>query len=288
MSFGHQGQGKRLPWIVGLGLMIALPCCSSAYSPGNDMPVQDDKSPPKPGSSARSSCDPADPSCTPPAGSTPAPAPAPEGPATPACKDACTTAGTKRCAPSSAAGVEVCAKGADGCLAWTQDQDCPANSSCDTAKNDGTCKAGCTNDAGCSATNVGAARCVSNNTAEQTCTQSGACYVWKTTRTNVPQQCSASSCSGGQRYLCVASAAGACTQHVKQLSACPALNPNCEGAGVCTCNDAGCSAANANATKCVTEGGRSRLICQLSSGCYKWLSTSACAPDAVCQAGNCN
>jgi len=174
------------------------------------------------------------------AGATPDPAGPTPGDAVkaPSCMDSCPKDGAQRCSGSSASGVEICSASSDGCLAWKQDVDCPADFSCDTAKNDGSCKAGCTNDAGCDAGTAGTARCVlpngPNGTAEETCSVVGACYQWKTTRSNVPQECVSSGnyCSSDVRKNCVASAAGACTQHVSQAKAC-AQGLACQGAGQC-------------------------------------------------------
>ena len=164
----------------------------------------------------------------------------PNAPGSPAsCTDACPKDGAKRCSAVSSAGVEACGTSADGCLAWKQDADCAASTSCDTATDDGSCKAGCVNDDGCSANNVGATRCVlpsgPNGTAEQTCSASGACYQWATTRSNIPQECSVSGpyCALDVRKTCVASASGACTQHVSQANAC-AQGSVCQNAGQCT------------------------------------------------------
>jgi len=159
-------------------------------------------------------------------------------PLPPNCTDACPLDGAKRCSASSSAGVEICKKSTEGCLAWTQDADCATDFSCDTTKNDGTCKAGCTNDAGCDAGKVGTTRCIlptgPNGTAEQTCSMVGACYQWKTTRSNIPQQCAISGnyCVFDVRKNCIASAAGACTQHVSQTNAC-ANGSTCQLAGQC-------------------------------------------------------
>lgn len=154
------------------------------------------------------------------------------------CTDSCPLDGAKRCSSSSSAGVEICARSAEGCLAWKQDADCAPDFSCDTVKNDGSCKAGCTNDTGCDAGKVATTRCVlpsgPNGTAEQTCSVVGACYQWKTTRSSIPQDCaiSGSYCVFGARKNCVASASGACTQHVSQANDC-AQGSSCQGAGQC-------------------------------------------------------
>ena len=162
----------------------------------------------------------------------------PAPPLPPTCTDSCPLDGAKRCSPSSSAGVETCVKSTEGCLAWKQDADCAANFSCDAVKNDGTCKAGCTSDTGCDAGNVGTARCIlpsgPNGTAEQTCTSVGACFQWKTTRSSIPQDCtiSGSYCVFDARKKCVATANGACTQHVSQSNPC-AQGSSCQGAGQC-------------------------------------------------------
>ena len=152
------------------------------------------------------------------------------------CTDECATDGEKRCASTRLSGTEVCQMGEGGCRAWTPGADCDANFSCDKTKNDGTCKAGCTNDNGCSSANAGVAHCTPAGTTELTCTQVGACYVFKTTRSGVAQQCVSPSYCGagsGRRLSCVASAAGACTQHVATYNDCP-TGTACTGAGVCT------------------------------------------------------
>jgi hypothetical protein len=151
------------------------------------------------------------------------------------CTDEC-TAGEKRCGATSLAGTEICQTGEGGCRTWAPGPDCDASSSCDKTKNDGTCKAGCENDAGCSAANAGVARCTEDGTTELTCTQVGACYVFRTTRSNIPQDCiSAAYCgaASGRRINCIASAAGACTQHIAQYNDCP-TGTTCTGAGACT------------------------------------------------------
>ena len=154
----------------------------------------------------------------------------------PNCTDECATEGQKRCSTTSLSGTEACRMGEGGCRAWSPGADCAANFSCDKAKDDGTCKAGCSNDPGCSASNAGVAHCTADGTTELTCTQVGACYVFKTTRSSVAQDCVAPSFCGaasGRRLSCVASAAGACTQHVAFYNDCPA-GTACTGAGVCT------------------------------------------------------
>ncbi len=152
------------------------------------------------------------------------------------CTDECTTDGEKRCASTSLSGTEVCRMGEGGCRAWAPGADCAANFSCAKTKNDGSCKAGCSNDDGCSAANAGVAHCTADGRTELTCTQVGACYVFKTTRSDVAQECISPSYCGaasGRRLSCNASAAGACTQHVAVYNDCPA-GTACTGAGVCT------------------------------------------------------
>lgn len=167
-----------------------------------------------------------------------APAPGPELESKPReaqCTDEC-TAGQKRCGATSLSGTEICQMGEGGCRTWAPGADCAANSSCDKDKNDGTCKAGCVNDVGCSATNAGVAQCTEGGTSELTCTQVGACYVFRTTRSNIPQDCvSAAYCgaASGRRITCTASAAGACTQHIAYYNDCP-TGTTCTGAGACT------------------------------------------------------
>ena len=169
--------------------------------------------------------------------SDPTRAPDLEGPTPDArCTDDCATEGQKRCSTTSLSGTEVCRMGEGGCRTWTPGADCDANFSCDKTKNDGSCQAGCSSDAGCSATNAGVAHCTADGTTELTCTQVGACYVFKTTRSAVVQQCVSPSYCGsasGRRLSCVASAAGACTQHVAAYNDCPS-GTACTGAGVCT------------------------------------------------------
>lgn len=166
----------------------------------------------------------------------PAPGPDLEGkPQDTRCTDECTE-GQKRCSTTSLAGTEICQMGEGGCRTWSPGVDCDASSSCDKDKNDGTCKAGCSNDVGCSATNAGVARCSEDGTTELTCTQVGACYVFRTTRSNIPQDCvSAAYCgaASGRRITCTASAAGACTQHIAYYNDCP-TGTTCTGAGACT------------------------------------------------------
>ncbi|MDB5218513.1 MAG: hypothetical protein JWO86_6440 [Myxococcaceae bacterium] len=157
-------------------------------------------------------------------------------PNAPKCSDECATEGQKRCSTASASGTEVCKMSEGGCRVWTPGADCEADFSCDKTKNDGTCQAGCSNDDGCSATNAGVAHCTADGTTELTCTQVGACYVFKTTRSDVAQDCVSPTYCGaasGRRVSCVASAAGACTQHVAAYNDCPA-GTACTGAGVCT------------------------------------------------------
>jgi hypothetical protein len=182
----------------------------------------------------------------------------------PQCTNDCATEGQKRCSTTSLSGTEVCRMGEGGCRAWTPGTDCDANFSCDKAKNDGTCKAGCTNDVGCSATNAGVAHCTADGTTELTCTQVGACYVFKTTRTAVAQECVSPSYCGaasGRRLSCVASAAGACTQHVFTYNDCP-TGTACTGAGVCTATTTTTGGCYSNTLKKnVVEG-----ACVLSAG----------------------
>lgn len=152
------------------------------------------------------------------------------------CTNECATEGLKRCSTASASGTDVCKMSESGCRMWTPGTDCAANFSCDKTKNDGTCQAGCSNDDGCSATNAGVAHCSADGSTELTCTQVGACYVFKTTRSDVAQDCTSPTYCGaasGRRISCVASAAGACTQHVAAYDDCP-TGTACTGAGVCT------------------------------------------------------
>jgi hypothetical protein len=180
------------------------------------------------------------------------------------CTDECATEGQKRCSATSLSGTDVCKMGEGGCRAWTPGADCDANFSCDKAKNDGSCQAGCSNDVGCSATNAGVAHCTADGTTELTCTQVGACYVFKTTRSAVAQDCVSPSYCGaasGRRLSCVASAAGACTQHVASYNDCPS-GTACTGAGVCTATTTatgGCYSSTLGKT--MPEG-----ACVLSSG----------------------
>lgn len=188
----------------------------------------------------------------------PTPAPDLEGQTPNAhCTDACATEGQKRCSSASASGTEVCRMGESGCRAWTSGADCDANFSCDKTKNDGSCQAGCSNDAGCSAANAGVAHCTADGTTELTCTQVGACYVFKTTLSDVAQDCVSPAYCGaasGRRLSCVASAAGACTQHVAVYDDCPA-GTACTGAGVCTATSSGSSGCYSNTLgKTVPEG----------------------------------
>lgn len=180
------------------------------------------------------------------------------------CTDECATEGEKRCSATSLSGTEVCRKFESGCRTWAPGTDCAANFSCDKTKNDGTCKAGCSNDPGCSATNAGVAHCTADGTTELTCTQVGACYVFKTTRSGVAQECVAPTYCGavsGRRNSCVASAAGACTQHVAMYNDCP-TGTACTGAGVCTATTTSTGGCYSNTLgKTVVEG-----ACVLSSG----------------------
>ena len=157
-------------------------------------------------------------------------------PAAAQCKDACATVGQKRCSAKSLSGTEVCTMAESGCRVWAAGKDCDPNFSCDKTKNDGSCQAGCSNDDGCSAANAGVAHCTEDGTTELTCTQVGACYVFQTTRSDVPQDCVSPTYCGaasGRRVSCNASAAGACTQHVAVYNDCPA-GTACTGDGVCT------------------------------------------------------
>jgi hypothetical protein len=208
---------------------------------------------------------------------------------TPSCKDEC-TAGVRRCSNDNNSGTELCVKASDGCNRWMQGPDCASDATCDRAKNDGTCKAGCVNDTGCSASAVGVRKCSPNQTAELTCTQSGSCFVFKTTRSNIPQECTGSGnfCSNGRKQ-CVASSSGVCTQHTIVSNPCPSGTVCSGGSCVSTCtNDFGCSASNAFATKCNPEGSRSRLQClRTTDGCYKWTSATSCSSTETCSSGNC-
>jgi hypothetical protein len=180
------------------------------------------------------------------------------------CTDECATDGQKRCSTTSLSGTEVCKMGEGGCRAWVPGPDCEPNFSCDKAKNDGTCQAGCSNDTGCSATNAGVAHCTADGTTELTCTQVGACYVFKTTRSNVAQDCVSPSYCGaasGRRLSCTASAAGACTQHVAAYNDCP-TGTACTGAGVCTATSTGTTGCYSSTLgKTMPEG-----ACVLSAG----------------------
>ncbi len=204
------------------------------------------------------------------------------------CTNDCAAEGDKRCSSTANAGTEVCTLGTNGCRAWTPGTDCATNTTCDKTANDGTCVAGCVSDAGCSAANVNQTSCSTDGKTERKCTQEGACFVLKTSRTNILQQCvSATYCGSSGRISCVASAAGACTQHAAVANPCPS-GTTCEGAGECvsSCtNDAGCSAATSGDYKCTAA--RSRQRCALSGACYKWTSAASCSPDATCSGGAC-
>jgi hypothetical protein len=180
------------------------------------------------------------------------------------CTDECATEGQKRCSTTSVSSTEVCKMGEGGCRAWTPGADCDASSSCDKTKNDGTCQAGCSNDAGCSAANAGVAHCTADGTTELTCTQVGACYVFKTTRSGIAQECVSPTYCGaasGRRLTCTASAAGACTQHVATYDDCPA-GTACTGAGVCTATTTATGGCYSNTlNKTMPEGS-----CVLSAG----------------------
>jgi len=180
------------------------------------------------------------------------------------CTDECATEGQKRCSTTSLSGTEVCKMGEGGCRAWTPGADCDANFSCDKTKNDGSCQAGCSSDAGCSATNAGVAHCTADGTTELTCTQVGACYVFKTTRSGVAQECVSPTYCGsasGRRLSCTASAAGACTQHVAAYDDC-AAGTACTGAGVCTATTTSTGSCYSNTLgKTMPEG-----ACVLSAG----------------------
>jgi hypothetical protein len=179
------------------------------------------------------------------------------------CTDECATDGLKRCSSTSLSGTEVCKMGESGCRAWTPGADCDANFSCDKTKNDGSCQAGCSNDVGCSATNAGVAHCTADGTTELTCTQVGACYVFKTTRSAVAQDCVSPTYCGavsGKRLSCVASAAGACTQHVATYNDCPA-GTACTGAGECTATTSSAGCFSNTLGKTMPEG-----ACVLSAG----------------------
>jgi len=211
---------------------------------------------------------------------------------TKSCTDEC-TGGTKRCSLTSNSTTELCVKASDGCNRWIQSTECASDAACDRAKNDGTCKAGCINDNGCSATNVGTRRCSPNGTAEETCQASGSCFVFKTTRTNILQECTGTGnfCSFGARKTCVASQVGTCMQHAIASNPC-ASGTTCSG-GQCisTCtNDVGCSASTVNAERCAPIGSRSKQRCArgTTDSCYHWTATTSCSPDETCTGtGNC-
>jgi len=205
------------------------------------------------------------------------------------CTDECNE-GAKRCSTSSTSATEICSKGAGGCTKWVAGADCPEDFSCDKAKNNGSCTAGCSSDPGCDATLIGTKRCSTAGTTELACTKSGACYNFKTSRTGIPQQCTTPAfCSYGARYVCQASANGACTQRVIVSSPC-GTNQACQGAGQCvtTCtNDAGCSASTVNSEQCDYEGSRGKARCVKSGACYKWVVATACSSTEKCQGGTC-
>lgn len=201
-----------------------------------------------------------------------------EPPPTP-CTDACNAVGAKRCSASGNTGTEICGRGPEGCLAWTQGPDCEAGSTCDMAKNDGSCRAGCTNDPGCDASREGTTQCAPTGTAEQICSKVGACWVFKTGRTGIPQQCkSGVSCAGNARQVCTASPAGACTQHVLSTQPCPA-GTVCQGAGQCvaTCTNACVENTSVCANNAVFTCKRG------ANGCTSYVTTDSCgAKDATC------
>lgn len=268
---------RERSWVYGVTIALALGTgllsahCAEPNLPGDDLPTAD--APPV-------RHDPPD-AAAPDPGPEPGPDPGSTTPAPPSplCTNMCTTVGAKRCASAGNAGTEICTK-VDGCLAWVQGPDCQPDYACDKTANDGTCKAGCTSDPGCDATHVDQAQCVANGTAEQTCTKVGACYVFKTTRSSVPQQCNAGQnyCSAGQRVTCVTSPAGACTQHVGLANPC-AANTACQGAGQCvpTCTNA----CTENYTLC---SGNLLEVCKKgANGCTSWVASDNCAThDAHC------
>ena len=223
---------RSLRWLIGAAVVVGVAVVSGCATPQID-----DELPTRPGATATGTNDDEGTQETDIVLGSPTQAPDLEGKTTDArCTDECATDGQKRCSTTSLSGTDVCRMGEGGCRAWTPGADCDAASSCDKAKDDGSCKAGCSNDAGCSAANAGVARCTADGTTELTCTQVGACYVFKTTRSGIAQQCVSPTYCGatsGRRLSCVASAAGACTQHIATYNDCPAGSA-CTGAGVCT------------------------------------------------------
>jgi hypothetical protein len=203
------------------------------------------------------------------------------------CTDQCVV-DEKRCSSTSSAGTEVCVKATDGCTRWTQGPDCEIGTQCDGGTNNGTCKQGCSSDPGCSSANVGAKRCSSTGAAELTCTAAGSCFVFRTTRSGIPQECNGQGafCSSGQRFSCVASPAGACVQHKLQANPC-ASGSVCSGNScVATCtNDPGCSAAREGIAECA--GTTARRRCARVGSCFEWISTTSCAAGATCANGAC-
>lgn len=282
--------GRSLTAVLALFTAVLSAHCAVPYFPEDDMPTGNDTG--KKRTEGGGDETPVGTSTTAPSGTDTTKDTETEERTDGACTHLCDVEGAKRCSSTGSAGTEICKVSSDGCRKWTAGEDCAADYTCDKTLNDGTCKAGCINDVGCAASNVGSARCSSDGKTETTCSKSGACYVWKTTRTGVAQQCVSPTYCGpttGRRMSCVASAAGACTQHVATFNDCP-TGTACSGAGQCTAtctNDSGCSSANLYAVKC--NGSRSRLSCQKSGLCYKWLATTACSPDETCKAttGSC-
>ena len=213
----------------------------------------------------------------------------------PVCTDECPAEGAKKCEDDSTAGVLECKRGTNGCLAWSPGASCAGNSSCDRAKNDGTCKAGCTNDVGCDASKNGATRCSSTGRSSQRCEKDAAssCYRWKIEQL-VPQDCTGTgpySCSGASaKKVCTTRQIGACTAHESKVEACSA-GATCSGAGVCkvVCPPSdGCGPTTLYKSRCKAGTTTGRQVCiKNAAGCYVWSDTSACAGGKTCDAGLC-
>ncbi len=205
------------------------------------------------------------------------------------CTHDCATEGDKRCSPTTNAGTEICTADSAGCRKWTAGTDCATDTTCDKTANDGSCVAGCVSDPGCSAANVEQATCSANGTSEKTCKQEGACFVFKTTRTGILQECTTPLYCGktlGQRMRCETSTVGACTAHDAVTVPCPA-GTACTGLGQCT---ATCTnACTKGATRCVSGAPRSTEVCTTAAtGCTVWTAGTSCSPDSTCSNGSCS
>ena len=208
------------------------------------------------------------------------------------CANACTT-GTTRCLGNI---VQSCQTGANGCLQWTDANDCSANGL--VCSNDGgtaLCDAPCT-DACDTALDT---MCMGDVVYE--CRQgTGGCLEWleETDCTTEGRYCSDgaclcsnacttgdSQCNGNIIQSCTQNSFG-CYTYTDGLD-CTTQGQICnESSGVASCVDTCTNACSSGETRC--SGTLIQSCTLLSTGCYGWQNGTDCATQSkLCVSGSC-